>query len=120
VAQLTIGWKLDRQQRAALLARYPARYENVVADHVTLSVAGSEQPEPLSNAEIIGYVDDENGIEAMIVAIDGSTVRPDGKIWHITWSTASGRTARESNDVIAKIGWLQMRVERLALIPAIW
>ena len=117
---MTIGWKLDREQRAALLARHPARYENPVADHVTLSITGTEAPLPLINAKIVGHVDDGFGVEAMIVAINGSTARPDGKVWHITWSLADGRMPRESNDIIAKLGWFQIDGEPLALVPACW
>ena len=31
-----IGWKLDRTQRADLLERFPPRYADTIADHVTL------------------------------------------------------------------------------------
>jgi hypothetical protein len=35
----------------------------------------------------------------------GTTDRPDGSTYHITWSLSPGRRAKESNDVIAKLGW---------------
>ncbi len=41
-----------------------------------------------------------SGVEAMVVAIDGTTDRPDGSTYHITWSLGDGRRARESNDVL--------------------
>ena len=39
--------------------------------------------------------------------IDGTCDRPDGSIYHITWSIdrARGRKPVESNDVIARLGW---------------
>ncbi|MCY1671817.1 hypothetical protein OVA07_12480 [Novosphingobium sp. SL115] len=117
---MTIGWKLTEQCRAALLAAYPARYANVVADHVTLSVGGTQAPHQVSHARIVGRADDGLGVEAMVVSIDDSTVRPDGKTWHITWSLAEGRVARESNDVIAELGWHAMDGGGLALFPAHW
>jgi hypothetical protein len=40
-----------------------------------------------------------------VVSIGGTTDRPDGSTYHITWSLSPGREARESNDVIAKLGW---------------
>jgi hypothetical protein len=30
--------------------------------------------------------DDKNGLQALLVSVDGETVRPDGGIYHITWS----------------------------------
>ena len=91
---MTIGWKLTRECRAALLADLSPTYQRVIADHVTLAVDGSEAPLPVESATIIGRSDDGEGVEAMVVALNGSTARPDGKIWHVTWSLADDRTAR--------------------------
>lgn len=117
---MTIGWKLDRNQRAALLESHPPRYPNVIADHVTLAITGAEPPLAVTDARIVGHSDDGMGVEAMIVAIGDSTTRPDGKVWHITWSIADGRAARESNDVIAAQGWTEKCADPLILIPARW
>jgi hypothetical protein len=102
-----IGWKLDRAQRPALIERFPPRNAFTVADHVTLQVDVAEDtpPTPRCRAEIVGRADDGKGVEALIVAIDGSTDRPGGGTYHITWSLGPGRHARESNDVIAQVGW---------------
>ncbi len=59
-------------------------------------------------AEVVGRADDESGVEAMVVAIDGTTDRPDGSTYHITWSLGDGRRARESNDVIRERGWQKL------------
>jgi hypothetical protein len=102
-----IGWRLDRDQRRELLQQFPPKFPNVVADHVTLKgKAAAEAPLPQeSEAEIVGRADDGKGVEAMVVAIGGTTDRPDGSTYHITWSLADGRRAQESNDVIASHGW---------------
>lgn len=99
------GWLVDPDQRAALLARFPPTYPIVVAHHVTLKFGdrAAEPPGPVS-AEIVGAADDGAGVQALVVAIEGTTARPDGATFHITWSLAEGREARESNDVIAR-GW---------------
>ena len=41
----------------------------------------------------------------MVVEIDGTTDRPDGSTYHITWSLGPTRKARESNDVLRDKGW---------------
>ncbi len=99
-----IGWKLDRDERAALLQRFPPRYDQPVADHVTLEKGAAALP-PGVTARIVGRADDGDGVEAMVVALDGSTDRPDGSTFHITWSLAPGRRAVESNNVIRERGW---------------
>lgn len=122
---MTTGWKLDRAQRDDLLARYPPRYATAVADHVTLlsnqaGGATADPPAPAGEARIVGHADDGAGVEAMVVAIDGSTDRPDGGTWHVTWSLGEGRAARESNTVIAERDWTPLDGPVLDLSPARW
>jgi hypothetical protein len=101
-----IGWKLDRGEREHLLQRFPPRYDEPVADHVTLETDAESKPlPPDARAEILGRADDGRGVEAMVVALDGSTDRPDGSTFHITWSLGPGRRAKESNDAIRDHGW---------------
>jgi hypothetical protein len=118
------GWKVDRGQRAELLQQFPPRYPEVVADHVTLKLAGGRNgpvPEQVAGAEIVGRADDGKGVDAMVVRIDGTTDRPDGSTWHITWSLGPGRQAWESNKVIAAHGWEPLDLPMPVLLhPARW
>jgi hypothetical protein len=104
---VVVGWKLDSGQRAALLAQFAPKYARAIADHVTLAVnVPSSTPLPHAvNARIIGCADDGQGVQAMVVEIDGSTARPDGGTYHITWSLAEGRKPKDSNDVIRGRGF---------------
>lgn len=102
------GWKLPGVERELLLRQFPPRYENVVADHVTLRVgANSETPLPPApeDARVVGRADDGISLECLVVQLDGTTDRPDGSTYHITWSLGPGRKARESNDVLRDRGW---------------
>lgn len=101
------GWALDRGQRGDLLTRFPPIYPEVVADHVTLKFgAGQDEALPTeTRGEIVGHADDGAGVQAMVVRIGGTTDRPDGSTYHITWSLKPGRQAKESNDVIRERGW---------------
>jgi hypothetical protein len=118
----TIGWKLDRGQRRELLLQFPPRYREPVADHVTLqSSAAGDAPLPQeTEGEIVGRGDDGKGVEALVVSIDGTTDRPDGSIYHITWSLEPGREAVESNRVLAE-GWEAFDLPMpIRLEPARW
>ena len=104
-----IGWTLDEAERADLLEQYPPRFAKVVAHHVTLATDAEDRELPDAvRAEIVGRTDDEQGVEAMVVTIDGDTARPDGSTFHITWSLGKGRRARESNDVLRERGWQKL------------
>ena len=101
------GWLLPEPDRARLLEQVPPAYERVVAHHVTF--APEEQPTPeAGRAEVVGVADDGQGVQALVVRIDGSTARPDGGAWHITWSLEGSRRAVESNHVIAAQGWTEL------------
>ncbi|MBC7985831.1 MAG: hypothetical protein H7X93_04050 [Sphingomonadaceae bacterium] len=117
------GWKLADADRQKLLARFAPLFPDRIADHVTLdSEAGPDAPLPEeTRADVVGEVDDGAGLEALVVAIGGTTDRPDGSTYHITWSLdrAAGREAVESNEVIARLGWRSI-AEPIAIeiIPA--
>jgi hypothetical protein len=81
-----IGWKLDRAERADLLKRFPAESPDVLADHITLDAGADEHTRlPLAqSAEIVGAINDGEELQAMVLAINGTTDRPDGSTYHIT------------------------------------
>jgi hypothetical protein len=104
-----IGWLLADEDREKLLERFPPRYEKTVAHHVTLKTEAEQEPIPPEvKAQIVGQTDDGKGVQAMVVAIDGTTDRADGSTYHITWSLGDGRRARESNDVLKERGWEEL------------
>ena len=106
-----------------MLERFPARYPKRVADHVTflVDIAPDALLPPEADAAIVGRADDDQGVEAMVVAMEGETDRPDGSTWHITWSLGEGRGAKESNDVIATRGWERFDAPiPVRLQPARW
>ena len=102
------GWKLPEVERELLLRQFPPKYENVVADHVTLRVGATPEtplPKQPGAARVVGRADDGRSLECLVVEIDGSSDRPDGSTYHITWSLGAGRKARESNDLLRDHGW---------------
>ena len=98
------GWKLSSDQRERLLRRFPPKYKDVIADHVTLRVGDGPLPAKPS-ALIVGRADDGDSLECLVVELDGTTHRPDGSTYHITWSLGPGRKPVESNDVLREYGW---------------
>jgi len=104
--QVISGWKLPREARRNLLERFPPRYEQVVADHVTHRYdAGNVPLRHETSGEIVGEANDGQGVQALVVCIGGTTDRGDGSRYHITWSLGKDRRAVESNDVIKAIAW---------------
>jgi len=113
------GWKLPEPERARLLARFSPAYATLKAEHVTHSFSVSaDHPRPNeTQGRVVGIADDGQGVQALVVEIGGTTDRPDGSTFHITWSLGPGRTAKESNDVIARHGWTPVEPVPVVLEP---
>ena len=118
-----IGWKLQSADRDRLLLRFQPAYPEVIADHVTLAVdeKGSRALPRACTGSIVGIADDGAGVQALVVEIDGTTDRPDGSTYHITWSLdkARGRRAKDSNDVLRSRRWQPLDAIPLNLTPGI-
>ena len=117
----TIGWRLDEAERAGLLKRFPPLYPDVIAQHVTHKMGARPReplPAPCSGA-IVGEADDGAGVQCLVVEVEGSSLRPDGGTYHITWSLdpARNRRAIESNGVIAWLGWRTVEPVTISLTP---
>lgn len=116
-----VGWALDPKDRAALLAAFPPAYPNVVADHVTLSLETKVGLPTETAGEVVGIADDGRGVQALAVRIGGTTRRPDGSTYHLTWSLGPERRAVESNDVLAAQGFEPIDPPRpIRIVPRRW
>lgn len=102
-----VGWKLPESDRTFLLGKVEPKFEEVIAHHVTLKF-GVKKDHPVPdevNAVVVGEASND-GIQALVVEIDGSVNRPDGGIYHITWSLdrSKGYAPKHSNDLLQN-GW---------------
>jgi hypothetical protein len=104
------GWEISEKDRATLMGIMGAAYPDVIAHHITLRpFVRKDDPDELPPevvAEAVGWADNGVGVQAIVVAINGSTKRPDGRTYHITWSInrAAGYKPVDSNRVI-ELGW---------------
>ena len=112
------GWLLADADRLRLLRRFPPTYPDVVAHHVTLAPKDAPMPDP-SDALVVGRANDGRGVEALVVRIAGTTDRPDGSTYHVTWSLDRARDSKpvESNQVIAERGWTAVEPTPIRLLP---
>lgn len=85
--------------------QFPPVFSRIIADHVT---HGRYVDVPARvDAQVVGYAIDSTGLEVIVVAIDGTTERPDGSVYHITWSLdpAGGKQPKDSNSLLLRDGW---------------
>ena len=115
------GWELSDNDRSRLLALYPPVYPDVIAHHVTYQFPSTTMP-PSVSAKIVGYVDDGEGVQALVVEIDGETEKANGSAYHITWSIdkSKGRKPVDSNTVIQEFGWKTIPEVQINLAPKVF
>lgn len=104
------AYVLTDEAREKLKNIFPPKYSEWIGHHITIKFPAQLSPDmPLGEpvkAEVVGYVE-EDGLETLVVAVNGNVKRPDGKTYHITWSLdrQKGKKPVMSNNLIAKKGY---------------
>jgi hypothetical protein len=114
-----LAFIVDPSSREMLLQKFPPKYPRVICGHITVefnvndaNYASLKEAYEGAKANVIGYATDGQGVEALVVNVNGSTNRPSGGTFHITLSLAEGRKPVESNKIIQSNGF-----EPVSLIP---
>ena len=97
-----MGWVIPEDDLQILKASYPPRYAPIAVPHCTLELGGSRGSRlpPPRKGVVFGKIDNLDGVEALLLSIDGETVRPDGAVLHITSSLGPGRKPKDSHEAI--------------------
>ena len=117
-----IAFELDEQSRNILLKTFPPKYPEVIGHHITHQFGvpeGTKLPSDVKDVKVIGYADDGTSLEALVVDVNGSTQRPDGGTYHITWSLdrEQGRKPVHSNNLIKEQGYERISPIQITVIP---
>lgn len=112
------GWKLSEMDRNILLTVFPPRNERILAHHITHSLMG-KLPEPV-RASVIGFCV-QDGLEALVVEVNGSQERLDGSTYHITWSCDPTRfKPKDSNAMIKERSFVTIGSLPLISVLPFW
>lgn len=79
---------LSESIRKQLLSTIAANYSEVIADHITYQF-GAKDFGSLFHPKVIEahtIIDNQKGLQALAITVDGKQFRPDGSPYHITWS----------------------------------
>lgn len=102
-----MAYTLSPSSRKQLINHFKPKYPEVICEHVTYKFPAKSTdalPPAVHEAHVVGYEDSGDGIEAVVVEINGSTKRPDGKLFHITLSLdrSKGKKPFHSTDMVNK------------------
>jgi len=84
-----VAYVLTEESQIKLLNKFPTKYPDVYGHHVTVKYPanmGDSLPKKNAVLKVVGYVDNGEDIEALVVSIDGIVQREDQSMYHITWS----------------------------------
>ena len=97
---------LDGRSRRFLRKTFPPKYPDFIGHHITMKFGvpkDTPKPSQPKTVEVVGHkYDDERGVEALVVAVNGKTKRPDGSTYHVTWSIDKSKGAKpvHSNNML--------------------
>lgn len=116
------AYVLDEHSRNLLKEKFPPKYPEFIGHHITHKFGipkDSDVPSNPSSVAVIGYAE-EDGLEALVVSIDDSNERPDGSVYHITWSLDrnKGKKPVHSNDLVMR-GYEKIEPIKILVEPKI-
>jgi hypothetical protein len=96
------SYVLSPKTKKHLLKKFPPLYSKQIGHHVTVNfgVTPDHALPGIANLKVIGYKNNVEGIEALVVSVNGSIKRPDGKIFHITWSLDPTKFKPQDSNVL--------------------
>ena len=83
------AYVLDNKSISELAKRFPPKHDEFNGHHITVNFGvpkGTPNPPQPKTIEVVGYANNDDGLEALVVAVNGKVDRPGGSKYHITWS----------------------------------
>ena len=104
------AYVLTDESRKKLLSIFRPSYSRVVAHHVTVQFGNvtAEDIPTGKDIKVVGHLDTGDGLQALVVSVDGEVDRPDGSVYHITWSLENGYKPVDSNKMIKSLGYKEI------------
>jgi hypothetical protein len=106
-----LAFELSPVSRTFLLTQFSPHFKKVMCQHITVMFNLTDESaallqEQLANADlrVVGFQTGD-GVECLVVEVNGSSRRPDGGCYHITLSLADGHKPVESNMLIKQQGF---------------
>ncbi len=106
------AYVLTEETRDRLTEKFPPTYSKFIGHHVTIDFGVPEDTEIPESADIQvpGKKDSGDGLEALVVAVNGETQRQDGSIYHITWSLEPDKYSPKDSNVLLKNAFFKYKM----------
>jgi hypothetical protein len=111
IEQKYLAFVLDAGAKQAIRDHFKPRFRRKVCHHITLQFDLTDESFVVLSEEfndatlsVVGY-QAGNGVDCVACSVNGSVRRPDGSIFHVTYSLAPGHGAGESNELLKQQGY---------------
>jgi hypothetical protein len=114
------GYELTNSAHRELLAHIEPIHPDVIAHHVTHEYGVFESLPPDATYVRVTAVASNDKVQAAIVKVNGTSFRPNDKVYHITISIdrAAGAKPVDSNDLVQDSrNWVAVDPFNLAVMP---
>jgi len=103
------AYPLTDQDRQKLLVQFLPTHCVVIADHISAQALTTMHlvREGSATGRVIGYADHE-GLQILIVTVNGVELTGDGTPFHISWSAEHNAKTRESGVVVMRNGFTRL------------
>jgi hypothetical protein len=91
----------DAVLAALAAAGHPPLFPRLIAEHVTFAYPDRNTAPAVQQAAIVAVASSDS-VQALLVTLDERSARPDGKLFHLTYSLAEGVKPVASNALLAE------------------
>jgi len=101
-----LAYVVPDQARNDLAREFQPKYPEFVGHHIIQQFGvplNTQNPGNSAQITVIGHAE-EDGLEALVVTVNGAKRREDGRLYHITWSLdrSKGKKPVMSNDLVQR------------------
>ena len=103
------AYELTRSDRESLLSKFPTTHSRVIADHISAESLNHMDAvkEGAARGEVIG-ISDDNGMQSLVVTVNGRALTSDGTPFHISWSADPGVSSGRAGILIKENGYRKL------------
>ena len=102
-------WMLSQNAKTQITNLFGQAHPDLIGNHVTYMFGKDAVLPKEAKINLIGHCVTDK-VECFVVEVDGSMVRPDGGIYHLTWSLDKSKGAKpvDSNKAIESNGFVHL------------
>lgn len=100
------GWEISERSKVKLANLFVQIHPDLIGHHVTYMFGNDAALPNDAKIKVVGQCITDR-IQCFVVDVDGTIVRPDGNVYHLTWSIDRSKGAKpvHSNQAIMERGF---------------